>query len=51
MYRCHHLDAYFLSCQNVDSWLATTEETVAAPAHSVQQGNPLGYNGHGFHEP
>ena len=34
-----------------DSRLAAAEEAVAPPAHAVQQGNSLGYDGHGLHEP
>ena len=30
------MDAYFLSGKNVDSRFATVEETVDAPAYSVQ---------------
>ena len=49
--RCHHLDAHLLARQDVDSRLAAAEEAVAPPAHAVQQGNSLGYDGHGLHEP
>ena len=51
MYRCHHLDAHLLACQDVDSRFAAAEEAFASPAYTVQQGNSLGYDGHGLHEP
>ena len=35
----------------VDSRPSAVEETFAAPAHPVQQGNSLGHYGHGLHEP
>ena len=44
------LDAHFLSCQNVDSRFAGTEEAVAALPYSVQQRNSLGYHGYGLYE-
>ena len=47
-------------CVGVITWMHTFSpakmwihglQTVVAPAHTVQQGNSLGYNGHGLHEP
>ena len=46
-------------CVGVITWMHTfspakmwtVEEAFVAPAYSIQQGNSLGYNGHGFHEP
>ena len=40
----------FLSCQDVDSRFAGTEEAVAALPYSVQQRNSLGYHGYGLYE-
>ena len=51
MYRSHHLDAHLLSCQNVDSRFAGTEEAITTLPYTVQQGNSLGDDGHGFYEP
>ena len=31
--------------------LQQLKKPIVAPAHTVQQGNSLGYNGHGLHEP
>ncbi len=40
-----------LSCQNVDSRFAGTEEAITTLPYTVQQGNSLGDDGHGFYEP
>src|SRR5690242_3019473 len=50
MRRPHHMDAYFLSCQDVDSRTEGLAQALCAPAHAVQSTTAVVDDRHGFHE-
>ena len=39
--RCHHVDAYILTCKIMDSWTSGVQKTTASPSYTVQYGNPI----------